>query len=100
MTNQDRLNLLKEKFSPTSALTGVLETLTPMLQPVMERMERPKSEGGMLDEGQHKISIMVILANGKVKANIVPLKHNKETQKIELCTPVQSQSIEDMIKQK
>lgn len=97
MSPKERLEQLKKQFNPASALTGALAGLTPMIEPVIKKMEKPKSEGGLLEDGQDKISIMVLLADGKLKVNIVPLKQNKETGVVELCAPLQTDNVKDVI---
>ena len=95
--DQNFLDRLKAKFNPANAMMGMVETLLPKLAETLQAMEKPKSEGGILEEGQDKVAFVVVQVNGELMISICPLA--KTENKMEMCKPVNTQPLEQMLKQ-
>ena len=73
------------------------DTVLPKLAETLQAMEKPKSEGGILEEGQDKVAFVVVQVNGELMISICPLA--KTENKMEMCKPVNTQPLEQMLKQ-
>ena len=63
----------------TKALLQVQEIVMPMLAKLMEALNKPKAEGGLLEEGDYGACFAVVPHNGKSIPMILTLKFDKET---------------------
>jgi len=96
----DRLKRAVQNANPLNGILSVAKTYIPQFIPkftgLLEQINKPESEGGLLKEGQERIVLMVVLENGQPILSKVPLSRNEQGQLV-LERPLSNSTIDDFM---
>lgn len=63
----DFLNRFKELTDPKTMLMGMVEQFIPGLKEFRDKINKPQTEGGLLQEGENEAMIMLDMSTGQPK---------------------------------
>ena len=69
-----KLETLRNQFNPQNAMLGAMKTMLPQLGESLKAMEKPVKEGGVLEEGEERVAILVLQREGEPTLAICTIK--------------------------
>lgn len=93
---------LRSKLDPGNMAANVAKMFLPQLEEIMDKMDKPVAEGGVLKEGQEKLGFLVLRSNGQTRITVVPIWRDERVNDDErvMGKPVSVMGLDDLLSKK